>query len=508
MIKIKSPRFWLIFRLLLSFYLLIKGREKLLFLRPLKPKEISQTINTLGTSFIKLAQVLASRSDFFSPEYIAELKKVHDKLPFMKDSEILKVADISKFAKFEMTPIASASIGQVHIAYLDDGTKVAVKLRRYGIKARVKKDILILSRYNALFRPLFSHYTKHSIEAVLSEFSDMILKEISFDRELANLEKFRKVYADSGVKFPRPYPKLSNDSMLVMSFESGFRFDDKENILKFVIDIRAVIKTLVLFYVDQMLVNGYFHADPHPGNLLITKSGELVLLDFGMVKSVDNETRLAIIALLKAANEENYEKYILACKKLGISAYETPTALLAEFTQEFFAIFSNDNLDKTTMQDLAFSLMQSSRKFPFKLPSEAIYILRASAIIEGLGTNYIQNFNGIKDILPILVDNIPRAVGVKQTLVENIFDAIDELPELVMAIKDGIYKISSGELETQISKLQLSYFKKAADEVVGSFMISFALIMISFFLLLLDKDLEILASILFVVGILRLIFRR
>ncbi|QKF64664.1 ABC1 kinase family protein [Campylobacter corcagiensis] len=505
---LKTPRFWLIFRLLLTFYLLIKRREKLIFLRPLKPSEISEAINTLGASFIKLAQVLASRSDFFPPEYTDELKKVHDKLPAMKNSDVLKVADTSKFAKFDMTPIASASIGQVHVAYLDDGTKLAVKLRRYGIKQRVKKDIAILRRYNALFRPLFSHYTKHSIEAVLSEFSDMILKEISFDRELANLQRFSKVYANSGVKFPRPYPELSNDSMLVMSFEDGFRFDDKENILKFGIDIRKVIKTLVLFYVDQMLVNGYFHADPHPGNLLITKDAKLVLLDFGMVKSVDNETRLAIIALLKAANEENYEKYILACKKLGISAYETPTALLAEFTEEFFAIFSNDNLDKTTMQDLAFSLMESSRKFPFKLPSEAIYILRASAIIEGLGTNYIENFNGVKDILPILVENIPRAVGVKETFVENIFDATDELLELIVAMKDGIYKISSGELETQISKLQLSYFKKAADEAISSFMISFTLIMSSFFLLLLDKGFEILASVLFLIGILRLLFKR
>ncbi|WP_294963520.1 hypothetical protein [Sulfurimonas sp.] len=126
--------------------------------------------------------------------------------------------------------------------------------------------------------------------------------------------------------------------------------------------------------------------------------GELILLDFGMVKSVPNNSRVAIIELIKAANEQDYEGYIAANKKLGTIAYEAPTAELAEFTSKMFEIFSNDNLDSESMQQLAFDVLESTKNLPFKLPSDAIYILRVSAIIEGLGTTYIENFNGVKDI--------------------------------------------------------------------------------------------------------------
>ncbi|MGB3750765.1 MAG: AarF/ABC1/UbiB kinase family protein, partial [Arcobacteraceae bacterium] len=240
------------------------------------------------------------------------------------------------FKKFEDTPMASASIGQVHIGYLQDDTKVAVKLRRVDIKEQVYADIAIITFFNKIFRPLFSYYTKNSIEAVIIEFSKMIKEEISLTQELNNLIKFRSVYKDSGVKFPLPYAQYCCDEAIVMSFEDGFRFDDKESLLKHNIDFKKLIATLVDFYTTQMLINGYFHADPHPGNLLVTKDAELVLLDFGMVKTVPNDTRVAIIELIKAANEQDYEGYISANKRLGTIAYEAPTAQLALFTQKMF----------------------------------------------------------------------------------------------------------------------------------------------------------------------------
>ena len=503
-------RIYKVFRLLLTFYLLIMRRESLFFVKPISPNEISKTINSLGSSFIKMAQVLATRSDFFPPAYLNELKKVHDSLPPMSESEFEKVyvGEDKIFAKFDKIPIASASIGQVHEAYLKDGLKVAVKLRRYGIVERVKADLKIINFFNYLFKPLFSHYTKNSLEAVISEFSSTILKEVSMTKELENLKKFSETYKNSNIIFPKFYEVISNDDMLVMSFEEGFRFDDRENIEKFSIDIRKVIKDLVLFYVEQMLIRGYFHADPHPGNVFINKNSQLILLDFGMVKSVPNQTRLNIIALLKAANEQNYEKYIVACKNLGISAYETPTAMLAEFVEQIFAIFANDSLKKSTMQDLAFEVMESTAKFPFKLPAEAIYILRVSAIIEGLGTTYIENFNGVKDILPILVENLPRAIGAKDTLVDAIFDELEELPENLHHIKNSFYKISTGEIETNISKLQLSYFEKAINEKINSIIFPSVLVLISFFLLLVSEENSIISTVLFIIGIIKLIYRK
>lgn len=491
--------------------MLIKKKKSFLFFKPLSAKKLKTTTVHLGASFIKLAQVLATRADFFSKEYLHELKQLHDKLPSMSKDECdeiySKAFKKDPFSSFEKTPIASASIGQVHIAYLNDGTKVAVKLRRMGIKNRVIADIKIIKLFNSLFKPLFSHYTKNSIEAVVSEFSSMILQEVSLNHELANLEKFSHMYKDSGIKFPKAYKEISCDDALVMSFEEGYRFDDKENLKKENIDFNEIISKLVDFYTTQMLINGYFHADPHPGNLLVNKEGDLILLDFGMVKSIPNNTRIAIIELIKAANERDYELYINASKRLGTIAYEAPVEQLAEFTDKMFDIFSNENLSSESMQQLAFEVLESTRNLPFKLPSDAIYILRVSAIIEGLGTTYIENFNGIKDILPILQKNIPKALGANDSIAETIIDEIKSIPFTIKDFKSLIKQASSGELKIQVSNDQLEWISKEIKDYIRPILLSLGFIFTSIFMLLYDKELKDIALILFAFGIARLIYK-
>lgn len=465
----------------------------------------------LGASFVKLAQVLATRSDFFEKSYLDELKELHDQLPPMSEQAFhalfARLFTKESFAAFETTPIASASIGQVHKARLHSGEVVAVKLRRDSIVAQVNADIKIIAAFNRLFRPLFSHHTKNSIEAVVSEFTKMIRQEVSLNQELRNLQKFREVYKESGIIFPKPYESLCSDDALVMSFHEGWRFDDRENILKNKIDFKSIISHLVDFYTTQMLINGYFHADPHPGNLLVSKEGELILLDFGMVKTVPNATRIAIIELIKAANEQDYERYIAANKKLGTIAYEAPTAELAEFTQKMFAIFSDENLDSESMQQLAFDVLESTRDLPFKLPSDAIYILRVSAIIEGLGTTYIENFNGVKDILPILQKNIPKALGAKESIVETIIDELKSLPYLLGDIKTAARKISKDELRVELSEEQLGYIKKEIKESLKSYAISFVFMLSAILVLLVDTDLKELAIGLFAFGFARILYK-
>jgi len=429
----------------------------------------------------------------------------------MEEKDFQKVFNSSfktnPFKKFDNTPIACASIGQVHVAYLPDDTKVAVKLRRKNIKKRVSADIKILNFFNKIFTPLFSFYTKNSINAVVSEFSKMILDEVNFTTELKNLQKFSKMYESSQIHFPEPYEQYCCNSAIVMSFEEGFRFDDKENIFKYDIDFKNIISNLVDFYTEQMLINGYFHADPHPGNILINTKGEIIMLDFGMVKTVPNNSRVAIIELIKAANEQNYEDYIQASKKLGIVAYEAPTDELAEFTNKMFDIFSNNNLDSESMQKLAFEVLESTRKMPFKLPSDAIYILRVSAIIEGLGTTYIENFNGVKDILPILQNNLPKALGAKDTITETIIDELKDLPFFIKDLKSTIKKANNNELQVELSHNQLSWLKKEVKDHLKSFNVSFALILSSIFMIVYDKELKEIALGLFAFGILKLIYK-
>lgn len=495
---------------MLTIYLILKKKERLLFLRPLSPDALKESIITLGASFIKLAQVLATRADFFTPPYLEQLKSLHDDLPPMnqKDFEVVykNAFETLIFEHFDNEPIASASIGQVHIGYIA-GQKVAVKLRRLGIKERVKADISIISFFNRLFRPLFSHYTKNSIEAVITEFAKMILEEVSMNRELQNLQKFSAMYAKSEIRFPVPLVDYCSDDALVMSFEEGFRFDDKERLLSENIDFREIIGKLISFYTEQMLLKGYFHADPHPGNLLINPQGELILLDFGMVKTIPNDTRIAIIELIKAANERDYELYISASKRLGTIAYEAPKAELALLSERMFDIFGNENLSSENMQKLAFAVLNSTKDLPFKLPQEAIYILRVSAIIEGLGTTYIENFNGIKDILPILQENIPKALGAQEGLLEMLIKEFKSIPLTIRDIKSSLKQISDGELKVELSLNQLEWLTKEVKDYFKPILLSFTLLLGGIFCLLYDPNFKELALVLFSLGVARLIFK-
>jgi predicted unusual protein kinase regulating ubiquinone biosynthesis (AarF/ABC1/UbiB family) len=411
------------------------------------------------------------------------------------------------FTSFDKKPIASASIGQVHTATLMNGKKVAVKLRRKNIKKQVQADIKIINIFNTIFKPLFSSYTKNSIEAVIDEFSKMIIEEVSLNQELKNLKNFKKVYKEQKIKLPKAYSNYSCDDALVMSFEEGFRFDDKENIFKHNIDFKKIISNLVDFYTTQMLITGYFHADPHPGNLLVNKKGQLILLDFGMVKTVANDKRISIIELIKAANERDYETYISASKRLGTIAYEAPVGELTLFTSKMFDIFSNDNLDSESMQKLAFEVLETTRDLPFKLPSDAIYILRVSAIIEGLGTTYIENFNGVKDILPILQKNIPKALGSKESISETIIEEIKDLPFIAKDFKAMVKKASEGTLEVEISKNQLEYIQETSRKQIKSYTLSFGFIFAGIFYLLYGFEPKEISIVLFSIGFLRLIYK-
>lgn len=497
---------------MLSLYLLIKKKSSFFGIKPLGASRLKQSIILLGASFVKLAQVLATRSDFFSSEYLDELKELHDSLPPMEAKEFRLVYNrafgASKiFDSFKETPIASASIGQVHSAYLLGGEKVAVKLRREGIKDQVLADIKIISFFNGLFRPLFSTYTKNSIEAVISEFSKMIQEEVSLSIELTNLKEFSAVYKNSGIRFPSVYEEYCSDDALVMSFEDGFRFDDKENLKKNRINFKPLISKLVNFYTEQMLIRGFFHADPHPGNLLVTSEGELILLDFGMVKRVPNSARIAIIELIKAANEQDYELYISANKRLGTIAYEAPTSELAEFTSKMFTIFSNENLSSESMQKLAFEVLETTKDLPFKLPSDAIYILRVSAIIEGLGTTYIENFNGIKDILPILKDNIPKAINAKDGLFENLIDLIKNTPFVLQDLQHTFKKLANDDLRIEVSRDQLDFIAKEIKEHISS-LVTPAILILSAFFMLNFPDLKSFSPVFFLIGAILLWYKK
>ncbi len=449
-------RIWLAFRFLHTVFVLVRRKERFLFLRPLPPRPLRDTILALGVSFIKLAQVLATRGDFFTEDYLAELRTIHDEVAPMNQADFctaLRAAfgDALPFARFEALPMASASIGQVHQAELPDGRLVAVKLRRAGIAALVQADIRIVRSMLTLFEPFFSRSTKNSVEAVLTEFAAMIVKEADLSVELTNLRKFAEAYGDGPVRFPLPFPQYSNADVLVMSFETGFRIDDREALAARGIPFRQVLDALIGFYIEQMLVRGYFHADPHPGNILVREDGGLTLLDFGMVKRLPASARVAMIEVAKTAHDRDFEGFIAACKRLGIVSAGADAVEMMEFAERMFDIFADESLSAASMQALAFSVMASLKDLPFKVPQDVVYVMRASTLLEGLGTTYIENFNGIKDILPLLRRNLARAMGAEAGLFPTLRTELGNLPLTLRRVKTVLTDISESNLRVKLS---------------------------------------------------------
>nr|WP_307726466.1 AarF/UbiB family protein [Trichlorobacter sp.] len=450
-------RIYSVFRVLLTVFLLIRKRPSWLGIHPLEPVPLVSAIEGLGASFIKLAQVLATRADFFDSSYLEALRQLHDQLPAMPPADLQQVfdrafGDGASFSSFEVQPLACASIGQVHRAVLQDGRQVAVKLRRNRIERVVREDIRLLGWFLDLLHPLFAEYTRNSIEAVLAAFRKTILQEVDMQVELSNLERFRQAYPNSGIRMPVPYPQFCSHDALVMSFEEGYRFDDRAGLSCLQVSFAGLMEKLVLFYTEQMLVKGFFHADPHPGNLLVTEQGELVLLDFGMVSRIPNATRLAMINTVKAAYERDFELLAQATRKLGIITDSAPQDELTGLAEEIFRIFDNDQLSASSMQELAFGIMDTLKEYPFKLPQEIIYVMRASSIIEGLGTSYIENYNGIKDVLPVLRANLTRALGERDSLLGVVTHELAQLPLTLVKARHLVDTLQQGDLTVHLAE--------------------------------------------------------
>ena len=217
------------------------------------------------------------------------------------------------------------------------------------------------------------------------------------------------------------------------------------------------MQRLVLFYTEQMLVIGYFHADPHPGNLLVSPNGELILLDFGMVSRIPQQMRQAMIYAVKSAYERDFEMLLSATRRMGILTEESDFNALSSVAERLFEIFDSEHLDASSMQELALGILEALNDQPFKLPQDVIYVMRVSSLIEGLGTQYIENFNGIKDILPILKDNLPRALGEDRLPVEKIKHELLQLPMTAIKARRVVELAEQGDLVVRMANADRAY---------------------------------------------------
>ncbi|HTH14090.1 MAG TPA: AarF/ABC1/UbiB kinase family protein, partial [Spirochaetia bacterium] len=265
-------------------------------------------LESLGPTFVKMGQMFSNRPDLLPEELLVELRKLQDRVPGFSPDLGRKILEDhlgrpleEVFVSFNPEPVASASVAQVHEARLTDGRRVAVKILRPGIESLVATDLEILAHVGVWFEKLILRSDVLDTRAIVKEFSRNLLKELDFRQEALYLERFAALFAgDPDIRVPRVHRSLSGPRVLVMEFIEGIHPLDLESYSRLGLDPKAVAQRGVKLLLQQIFVHGFFHADPHPGNLLILSDGRVCFLDFGLMGVLPQRHRESLEQMLWA----------------------------------------------------------------------------------------------------------------------------------------------------------------------------------------------------------------
>jgi len=365
----------------------------------------------LGPAFVKLAQVFASRADLIPEPYISALATLTDRVPPVPWRSIRGTLERAwarnpdtVLEDLSPEPLASGSLGQVHRARLA-GEDVVVKVLRPGVEAIIERDVRLAQYIVDRVYRRFPHHHVRGFRIVLDEFARNVGGEMDFVREAEHGTRMRERFADEPrLRIPRVIAGLTRRDVLVMEYLEGTRIDRLDGSLALRhTSPRALTELLIETYARMMLRDGVFHADPHPGNLLVDDRGRLILLDFGMVIEVPVATRKALFDTIIAAVRKDPVGTTDGFARLGMVAPGTSTADMEALVATLLDLAYTETATVERARVLADRVMRELFNWPIVLPGELVYFARTAALIEGVGARYDRNFNSIRVASPIVL---------------------------------------------------------------------------------------------------------
>jgi ubiquinone biosynthesis protein len=361
---------------------------------------VRMALTDLGTTFIKLGQVLSTRPDLVGPDVAQEMSRLQTSTP--ADPPDVATAIVEKelgkpiaecFAEFDGNAIASASIGQVHRAKLPNGRSVVVKVQHPGIEATINRDLNILAYLAALAQEQ-QDLKRFQPVAVVREFRETLLRELDFRREMRNLLQFRRNFAtDTSVTFPKPYPALSSRRVLTMQLLKGTSAGDKDGLENRRVGRDKLARHGAGVFVQMIFRDGFYHADPHPGNLLVMNKGRIGILDAGMVGRIDDELRDRVVQILLAAADRDAARLADVVAEICKAPPTLDRAGLGAELSEVFSQYGTESVDRFDVAGALTAVTRLLHEYNLFMPSRLSMLLKCLIVLDGTAHSLSAKFN-------------------------------------------------------------------------------------------------------------------
>ena len=439
-------------------------------------KRLVKALTTLGPTWVKFGQILSTRPDILPEPIIVELQTLQDDVEHVafEDIDAQLQRNLGKdwrerFASFVEAPLASASIGQVHEAVLRDGTRVVLKIQRPDIRSKIESDVNILHTTAGYLEEAFEEAHIMDLRGMVRDFAKSLAQELDYTVEANNMERFRRNFADSpDIKIPDVYRELSTDQVLTMEFVEGKKF---EQVIAEGTAPDELVRTYFNVAYKMLFIDGFFHGDLHPGNVLLTSEGRLGLLDCGMVGRLAPSRKDKVIDIIHAVINEDLESLARTFFQLAIpqgpvdyAAFETDCVALAE--QYLIGV----PISQIQIGELFQQLVAGAARHDVRMPTDFTMMFKAILTTEGLAKAIAPDVDPIELARPFITQMITERYSPERLKSQAIRDLIAfsgmarSIPNSLPMLLDDL---QAGKLEFGTSPATLELQHKAADLRVG-----------------------------------------
>ena len=439
---------------------LLRNRQGQPLVKARHEERIRLAIEELGPTFIKLGQVLSTRPDQVGFDLADELTHLQQNTP--ADSAELVVALIEKelgrplaecFATFEHQPIASASIGQVHRATLADGTPVAVKVQHVGIQKQVHVDLEILSGIAQLADRL-PELQPYRLKSTMAELQRMMRRELNFQLELRNQQQFERQFADEPMlRVPRVYPELSSQRVLTMEWFTGKKLSGMLEDPAAKVRLPEYARRGAELYLKMIFEHGFYHADPHPGNLILLPNGGIGLLDFGMVGRLGDPLREQVEDLLIAMASHDTERLTNVVMRLGATPPGLDDMALATDLSAFVEQYAYQSMDHFDLSGAFTEFIELVRRYEIMLPTPIALLIKTLLMLEGMSQRMEPEFSLMELVKPYRSKIFRRRLSPTRQArkLRNMMSELEQLAEVApRRLREILEQVQRGKFDVHL----------------------------------------------------------